>query len=223
MAGKTKRPPEAVGGSYTAIPHRVLDSQAFQGASHTARSLLYELLRQHNGANNGHLQLATSWLKSRGWKSCDTIQAAKNELMKRELIVRTRLGGLNAGPDLFALTWLPISNFIGLDIRQSEYHPGAWHFMDKLATPKQKDHTATRNSTVQTDHSATRNSTVPPSGLAPSPSVPTDGTKTALSRDSTIPPPGNNECLPLPTRKPSKRVVGKAGCSGKRAATPSDF
>jgi len=64
---KHKKILEAPQGYYTAFPHDLLDSVAFMGASHTARSLLCELLRQHNARNNGHLHLASTWLKKRGW------------------------------------------------------------------------------------------------------------------------------------------------------------
>src|SRR4051812_23347854 len=93
---------ERVSGRFSALPHAVLDSVAFMGASHTAKALIYELARQHAGLNNGHFQLANSYLKKRGWTSNDVIQRAKKELVERQLIVKTKMGGLNAGADLWA-------------------------------------------------------------------------------------------------------------------------
>ena len=55
---KQKRPVEAISGLYGAIPHAVMDGVAFKGASYPAKSLLFELMRQHNGKNNGQLQLS---------------------------------------------------------------------------------------------------------------------------------------------------------------------
>jgi len=127
---KHKKILEAPQGLYTPLPHVLLDSAAFMGASHTARSLLCELLRQHNARNNGHLHLASTWLKKRGWNSNDVQYRAKLELIERGLIIQTRQGGLNAGANLYAVTWLPISNFVGLDIKPKDYHPGKWRFMD---------------------------------------------------------------------------------------------
>jgi hypothetical protein len=129
---KQKRPVEAIGGLYGAIPHAVLDSTAFKGASYPAKALLFDLIRQHSGNNNGHLHLSFSWLASRGWKSRDVIQRARGELMQRGLLIQTRQGGLNLGASRYALTWLHISNFVGLDIQGKDYHPGAWSFMDAL-------------------------------------------------------------------------------------------
>lgn len=201
-----KKPPEQVSGRYSAMPHTVLDSPAFMGASHPAKALLYELLRQLTGSNNGHLQLATSWLKSRGWTSADVIQRAKQELVARNLLIRTRLGGLNAGPDLWALPWLSISDYAGLDVRQGEYQVGGWHRF--VAPEKQKK------------RSVSRNSAVPSSGTGTPSAIPSPGTKTGLLAASAIPANGNNVSTHVPTmRSTAKRIVGQPRKTGK----PSPF
>lgn len=133
---KQKRPVEAISGLYAAIPHGVLDSIAFKGASHTAKAMLFELMRQHSGKNNGHLHLTYSWLEGRGWKSRDVIQRAKDVLIERNLLIQTRQGGLNIGASRYAVTWLAISNFVELDIDAKSYHPGAWTFMNELSMGK---------------------------------------------------------------------------------------
>lgn len=125
-----KRPQEAVSGSYTPIPHAVLDSVAFVGASIRAKAMLFELLRQHSGRNNGRLQLSERWLKARGWNSSDQVQKAKAELTERGLALKTRQGGRSIGPDWFALTWVPISNYADLDIKPGSFYPGHWRMMD---------------------------------------------------------------------------------------------
>lgn len=141
-----KQPAEQVSGRFAAIPHAVMDSTAYMGASYVARSLLLELVRQHTGKNNGHFQLSTGWLRRRGWNSHDTVQRAKLEIVTRQLAIKTRLGGLNAGPDLWAVTWLPISDYVRLtEVRANSYHPGAWHFLSaavpkpEKATPEKRD------------------------------------------------------------------------------------
>ncbi|MDP1734277.1 MAG: hypothetical protein Q8L44_07940 [Sulfuritalea sp.] len=208
MAKHNRKPVESVTGSYTPLVHVVLDSVALMGASHTARSLLLELMRQHTGSNNGRLHLAQGWLRKRGWKSGDTIQRAKVELLKRGLIVQTRQGGLNTGPCLFALTWLPIANFVGLELRPSEYHKGAWHFMDKMPSVKNCE-----------GSSVSRTGADPSGGLVENRASPSHGSKTALMGIAASPSDGNNECLPLPPRKASAAVVGRKGASGiKRQA-----
>lgn len=206
VSNKTKRmPQEAVTGTYTAVPHALLDSAAFQGASHRARSLLFELIRQHAGKNNGHFHLAISWLKKRGWLSADQIQKAKVELLERNLIIKTRLGGLGAGGDLYAVTWLPISNFVGLDIQDKNYHPGAWRFMDESLPQKKR-----------IARSVVRNGTVPQDGTDEVRTIPQHGTKTAVFDASAVPQYGNNECYQLSPAGGALRVVGVKGRSGRR-------
>ena len=185
---KRRKPVEAVSGSYTPVVHAVLDSTAFVGAGHTARSLLFELLRQHNGKNNGRLHLASPWLKRRGWTSSDVVQRAKRELIDRGLVIQTRQGGLNAGASLFALTWLDISNFTGLDIRRESYRPGAWALSTPLVIGKK-----------QPTHTVGRSSPAPSSGVATSDAAPSNGAKTGISEEVTAPSHGNNECCQLHT------------------------
>jgi|LauGreDrversion4_2_1035121.scaffolds.fasta_scaffold3067143_1 hypothetical protein len=86
-----KRAPERLSERYAGIPHAALDSVAYQGATMSARCLLMELARQHNGSNNGHLQPSQKYLFKRGWKSADTIFRAKEELIRRRLVILTRL------------------------------------------------------------------------------------------------------------------------------------
>lgn len=166
---KQKRPVESINGPYSAIPHSVLDSTAFKGASQPAKALLFDLMRQHNGKNNGHKHLSFSWLARRGWKSRDVIQRARAELIERGLVIQTRQGGLNIGASRYAVTWLHITNFVGLEIESKDYHPGAWSFMDALPIAKKNA------------------STSPPNGK--------DNT---VSRYSSRPPAGTGEGLPVP-------------------------
>ncbi len=194
-----KRAAEHVVGTYSAMPHSVMDSVAFAGASHPARSLLFELIRQLNGRNNGHLKLATGWLRKRGWSSADVVQRAKAELIVRQLAIKTYFGGLNAGPDLWAVTWLPISDFTGLsEVSATTFHPGAWHFLSPPIPIAKCD-----------GRTVSRNSTVPSSGIAQMVSVPSPGTKTALFEALTVPPPGNIVDTNGSGRVGALRVVGK--------------
>ncbi|SFO33746.1 hypothetical protein [Nitrosospira briensis] len=168
MAKPQKRPLEAVEGSYSAIAHSVLDSVAFIGASYTAKALLLEMMRQHNGSNNGHLQLAYSWLKTRGWTSRSVIQRARAELLSRNLIICTKIGGLNMGASQYAVTWLSISNFRELDIASKDYHKGGYAFMNKLPLSKIKK------------------------------AIPLGGTANTFNRDSTVPLASTAEVVTVP-------------------------
>lgn len=218
VSRRARKVPEPVPGSYSAIPHVIMDCNAFQGASHAARSLLYELIRQLNGHNNGHLQLASKWLKKRGWTSADVVQRAKNELLERGLIILTRQGGLNLGPNYYGVTWLNISNFVSLDLARRSYCPGHWRQMDNLR-PLAK----CRPSSVS------RSRPVPSRGTVVSLAAPSHGSRTALSGDPADPSNGNNVCTNTPQtaadvavdfrrREGPRPIVGAAGRSGKRVA-----
>lgn len=212
---RIKKPPEAVNGAYTAVPHRVLDSPAFIGASDRAKSLLLALMRQHNGSNNGRFQLTDKWLAKRGWPSAGLNLKARAELIERDLIVQTKWGGLNMGPNWFALTWLPISNFVGLDIAASNYHQGAWAECKLEATARRKP------PPKRDAHSDHRTSATPTTGAVEYLATPITGAKTALLGTSTTPTTGNDVLPPLPSSKSvgrNKRIVGKIGRSGRPKA-----
>ena len=203
---RQKKPLEAVSGSYSAIPHAVLDSKAFMGASHPAKALLLELMRQLNGRNNGRLQLSDKWLKERGWTSKAVTFSAKRILLERKLIMLAKQGGLNHGASWYLVTWLPVSNFVGLDITAMDYHPGAWSFMDKLPLPK--------NASSGPSGGVVKHSTAPRDGVAKLSTTPRDGAREALLRGSTTPPDGDNVYNHYPTGNSSRPVVGKPAKSG---------
>jgi len=214
---KSKKPIEAVSGSYTPLPHALLDSTAFMGASDRAKAMLLELVRQHSGRNNGHLHLAVGWLRKRGWKSTNAIQLAKAELVDRGLAVLTRRGGLNAGPDRYALTWLNVSDYAGLDLKPGTFAPGAWLFADpppvmsKRQPPPPESRTKKRKAS-----SGSGNSTVPVAGTASPLTVPVAGTKKALFAVPAVPTTGNDEVTSsLP---PSVRGHGAEGAPPRIAA-----
>lgn len=232
---KPKKPIEAVIGRYTAIPHALLDSVAFMGASHAARSLIFEVMRQHDGKNNGHLHLSANWLKGRGWNSKDGIQKAKTEVLNRGLLVKTKLGGLNAGPDRYAMTWLPITNFVGLDITPKDYHPGAYQLLGPFVQPAAKHgkqtppppvartgpaHTPPRNC-----HPAHRGSAGPHTGAASAPTAPHTGAREAnfpVSLPRTPETMNSYHCTGAAAGAAGgrKRIVGQAGKSGRPKTAP---
>jgi hypothetical protein len=184
-----KKPPEQVGSGYVALPFSVLDSPEYLSMRDRAKVMMIDLARQHNGRNNGHLHLAAGWLrKTRHWTSVDSIQKAKAELLGSKLAIKTRLGGLNIGPDRYALTWLDISNFSGLtEVSPSSYHRGA--YLLKRVVEKHKG------------RSVRRIRSVPASGAERPATAPTHGTKNGVIRFTAVPFHGNNVSCQFPPRK----------------------
>lgn len=208
MGKKFKKPLENFTGGFSRIPHAVLDSEAFMGLTDTGKALLFALMRQVNGSNNGRLQLTNKWLAAHGWRSASMNNKAIAELIERGLIVTARLGGLNAGCNWYALTWLPISNFVGLDISAYTYKQGCWADCKLPPTERRKPPLQKQNKP-----SGSRNSAVPITGTAKEPTIPITGTKTAFFPRPAVPVVGNNVSMPYtpPERgKGNKRIVGKS-------------
>lgn len=194
MSRRNTKPLEAVSGSYTPLPHALLDSKAYTGSSARAKAMLIELIRQHNGRNNGQMQLSIGWLRKRGWTSTRAIQLAKAELLARGLAILTKRGGLNAGPDRYALTWLNVSDYTGLDLKQGSFGPGAWRFADPppVMSARQPPPPETRTR-KRKPRSGSENSAVPVLGTASMPAVPVVRTKKPQIAAPAVPTTGNNE------------------------------
>lgn len=121
------------GGSFIALPWSVVDSDAYRSLSHTARSLLLEVARQYVGDNNGRLLLSLRHMKTRGWKSADTLDRAKAELLASELIFETYKGGFPNQASWYAITWCALDRHDGYDPGVQRAFPrGAYRDRPKL-------------------------------------------------------------------------------------------
>lgn len=112
--GRTEAP-----GGFAGVPRVVMDCRDYTGLSYKSRALLFDLAYQYRGNNNGNLTCAFSILKYRGWKREATISAAVDELIRANLILRTREGRFaNPGARcaLYALTWQRVDECPGADL-----------------------------------------------------------------------------------------------------------
>lgn len=182
--------PESPPGAYAALPVCVIDSPEYLGASSSAKALLVELLRQHSGSNNGQLQLAFTWLAGRGWTSRQVIQRAKAELIARQLIMQTRQGGMNRGASKYALTWLSVTDFRGLDMVLGDYRRRSFHGALKKNLPVLE---SGKGSTAR------RYCAVPESGNGKASAVPESGTREASFEPSPVPESGKNALSAIPS------------------------
>src|SRR5665647_1409235 len=80
------------GGAFLTVPATVLNGAAYIGLSAHARMLLFDLLAQYRGDNNGDLCAPWKLMRPRGWKSEQTLHYAKRELLEAGLICETRKG-----------------------------------------------------------------------------------------------------------------------------------
>lgn len=100
------------GSSFSPWPTECGQHWNFRARSVHAKALLFELLSQYNGRNNGDLCCAWGLVKDRGLGSRRTVQAAEKELERSGWSYRTRQGGRNQA-NLYALTFIDIDECNG--------------------------------------------------------------------------------------------------------------
>lgn len=141
MAQKKKNwlsPERREPGGFAALPHCLLASQVYIGLSAHSVKLLIDLLAQFKGFNNGDLCLAWTIMEKRGWKSRDTLDKARKELLGVELIMISSRGDRKR-PNLYALTFFAINECGGkLDIKATERPPSTWRLHAPLPPLKIK-------------------------------------------------------------------------------------
>ena len=106
-------------GGFAGIPRIVMEHSDYIGLSFPAKALLIELAYQYRGHNNGDLTVGFAVMKGRGWKRDATVQKMIAELIRANLIVRTRESRFtNPGARcaLYALTWQAVDECKGKDL-----------------------------------------------------------------------------------------------------------
>lgn len=109
MAKKKPRGNAIVYPGFLHLHKPLLESEDFINLKGNSLKMLIDLGAQYNGHNNGDLCAAKSILKKRGWNSNQQIKKALDDLKERNLILQTKQGGRNIGPNLYAITWQPIN------------------------------------------------------------------------------------------------------------------
>ncbi len=184
-----------ISGPFVAMPCAVLDSPAYQGLSHPARSLLIEIARQYVHDNNGRLLASARYLKGRGWTSNDTITTAKRELIEARLIYETVMGHRPNKASWYATTWWDLDRLDG-------YDPGALAGFEKGAFNKAE---RANLGVLRPPHGAKATGIAPADGVDRPSGAPPDGAIDGCSMGSPAPPAGDH------LDKPSVRAVSIAG------------
>jgi len=112
------RKPKKIKADFAGIPRYVIRCEAYKSLNGNAVKLLTHLAYQFKGKNNGDLLITHSLLKEY-FKSNQTMYRARDELERKGFIAINVYGGMSYGgykaPTLYALTWPPINDFIGLE------------------------------------------------------------------------------------------------------------
>lgn len=103
------------GGRFIALPHSVLESEAYMQLSYPARALLLEFALQFHGDDNGRLLASRKHLLKRGWKSNATITEAKRELIEAGFLFQTVRGQRPNKASWYAVTWQTLDKLQGYD------------------------------------------------------------------------------------------------------------
>ena len=110
-----RRSTERDGATFLALPHCVLDSEAYKRLSHPAKCLLIDIASQLRGGNNGRLLASFAHLRQRGWNSADVISRAKAKLLMEGFIHETVKGCRPNKASWYAVTWIHLDKLKGYD------------------------------------------------------------------------------------------------------------
>jgi hypothetical protein len=129
-------------GGYAPLMHRVIRSAEYIRLSRDAKSLLIDLLAQYTGNNNGDFCLTWKRMKERGWRSPDTLNKARKELINAKFIVVSRQGGRHCA-SLYAVTFYAIDECKGKHDIRSTFDPSdSWKVEDPRTPLSDRDRSA---------------------------------------------------------------------------------
>ncbi|SAL09409.1 hypothetical protein AWB69_00031 [Caballeronia udeis] len=110
---KDKRP----SGRFYTLPAVVLQSAAFISLSAHAIKLMLDLLEQYRGDDNGRMLCTWAHMhEKRGWKSRDTLDKARAELMTAGFLFETVKGRRPNRASWYALTFFAIDPHDDFDV-----------------------------------------------------------------------------------------------------------
>ena len=181
------------GNSFVALPWCVLDCDAYGRLSHPARSLLMEFARQYVRDNNGRLLASGRYLRTRGWKSADVIQRAKQELIDAGFIYETVKGHRPNKASWYAITWHDIDRHSGFDAGAFE----GWK--DARSGYAKSKNLQVKNTRLIPLKGVDKPLIAPSSGIASYPPTPLSGAINASFAYPSTPSEGNHLDIPSKT------------------------
>lgn len=114
-------------GGFLMLPAELLNCPKYRALSARSVKLLIDIGSQYNGKNNGDLCAAWKVMKPKGWRSEQTLNAAKKELLEAGFIAETRKGRRPNLCSLYGITWKPLNPNPKMDIQPFAFPVGAWN------------------------------------------------------------------------------------------------
>lgn len=114
-------------GAFLQVPLVVLNSAAYRRLSASAVKLLWDVISQYKGDNNG--KLLTGWRimsEERGWTSRTTLFKAKTELLESGLLCETRKGAKPNKSSWCAATWWALDWTPDMDFKEQSFPRGQY-------------------------------------------------------------------------------------------------
>lgn len=194
-------------GGFIALPWSVLDCPAYARLSHPAKALLLEVARQFHRDDNGRMLLSLAYMKTRGWKSADTLTNAKRELLEGGFIFQTVMGHRPNKASWYAVTWRALDKLPGYDAGTAQlFERGAYKKAVPLARASLRPPAGTRGAVI-----------VPAGGTETLPTVPPAGTIRGVLRACSVPPAGK------PLEMPSIAIKREQGIYRQLTARPASM
>lgn len=117
-------------GGFLMLPAELLNCTKYRALSSSSVKLLIDIGSQFNGKNNGDLCAAWKVMKPKGWRSEQTLNTAKKELLEAGFIAETRKGRRPNLCTLYGITWKPLNPSPKFDIQPYAFPVGAWNKFD---------------------------------------------------------------------------------------------
>ena len=206
-------------GGFVALPWAVLDSAAYQGLSHPARSLLLELARQFAKDNNGRLLGSMAYLRVRGWTSNDTITRGLRELVDAKLLHQTAQGHRPSRASWYAVTWQALDRHQGYDPGAAEsFRRGAYRDGEPLPVKPTRqellDKWAGKNASLTPPDGVERGLCAPSHGVENPPTAPSHGAVRPIFDPSPTPPDGDHLDIPSTVQQSEPAILCMGGAKG---------
>lgn len=113
--------------TFTPLRHDLINSEQFKNLSLAAKSVFFHLLGKYNRLNNGDLSAPLNRAKEEFNLSIRGLSLALNELIERNFLEVTRIGGKNQC-SLYALTCFPLNdvNKSGIFLKATKEPSDKW-------------------------------------------------------------------------------------------------